>query len=309
MKKHAEIVSVIGLVLVLLFFAGCKTVPSAAAMADPVDFLPDDADIYFRIDVRENTSLLTAVVEKYIPEMAESDRVKLINMLHTVYVAQNSESKQIFVAATGSFPNLKSLAFTKKNGWKEIKNNMSWSVPGDTSGKRMKASYIQYVHDSGMEIAFPEKNLVFFSNGSLIKMQDKHVSCMIHGEIEHNDVFPAGSTSKPIVFCIKEPEMQTLGLSILNTIIGNISLLQGNAKLIPLSETVAEKPVQTYSINCSIFLRDKRALIPVRLLVSKVFSADAGIAEDGSIVIKDYLIEEEKLLTYLFGDSAASNNM
>ena len=301
MKKHAEIVSVIGLVLVLLFFAGCKTVPSAAAMADPVDFLPDDADIYFRIEASENKTLLNAVVEKFVPAMAESDRTKLINMLHTVYVAQNTETKQIFVAATGSFPNLKSLAFTKKNGWKEIKNNMSWAVPGDTSGKRIKTSYIQYVHDSGMEIAFPEKNLVFFSNGSIIKMQDKHVHCMIHGELEHVDVFPDSSSSKSIAFCIKEPKMNTLGLSILNTLIGNVYLLQGDAGIIPLTESVAEKPEQIYSVNCTVTLKEKRALVPVRLLISKATGVEAETAEDGTLIIKDFLIEEEKLLSYFIG--------
>lgn len=301
MKKYAEIVSVIGLVLVLLFFAGCKTVPSAAAMADPVDFLPDDADIYFRIEASENKTLLNAVVEKFVPAMAESDRTKLINMLHTVYVAQNTETKQIFVAATGSFPNLKSLAFTKKNGWKEIKNNMSWAVPGDTSGKRIKASYIQYVHDSGMEIAFPEKNLVFFSNGSIIKMQDKHVHCMIHGDLEHVDVFPDSSSSKSIAFCIKEPKMNTLGLSILNTLIGNVSLLQGDAGIIPLTESVAEKPEQIYSVNCTVTLKEKRALVPVRLLISKATGVEAETAEDGTLIIKDFLIEEEKLLSYFIG--------
>lgn len=305
MKKHAEIVSVISLVLVLLFFAGCKTVPSAAAMADPVDFLPDDADIYFRIDARENASLLSAVVEKYIPAMAESDRLKLISMLETVYVAQNSAEKQTFVVAKGSFPSLKSLAFTKKNGWKEIKNNMSWVVPGDTSGKRIKASYVQYVHDSGMEIAFPENNLVFFSNGSIIKMQDKHVHCMIHGDLEHVDVLPDeirdDGTKASILFSVIEPEMQTLGLSILNTLIGNISLVQGTASLVPLSETVAEKAVQKYSINCEVSLNEKRALVPVRLLISKAIGIEAETSEDGTLIIKDFLIEEEKLLSYFIG--------
>lgn len=301
MRKHAGIVSVIGLVLVLLFFAGCKTVPSAAEMADPVDFLPDDADIYFRIDASENQTLLNAIVEKYVPAMAESDRQKLINMLHTVYVAQNTETKQIFVAAKGSFPSFKSLAFTKKNGWKEVKNNMSWNVPGDTSGKRIKASYIQYIHESGMEIAFPEKNLVFFSNGSIIRMQDKHVSCMIHGEIEHLDVFPESFASKSISFCIKEPKMNTLGLSILNTLIGNVSLVQGTAEIVPSAETVAENTEQIYSVNCEISLKEKRALVPVRLLISKAFNVEAETSDDGTLILHNFLIEEEKLLSYFIG--------
>lgn len=306
MRKHAEILSVIGIVLVLLFFTGCKTVPSPAAMADPVDFLPDDADMYFRIDARENASLLGAIIEKYVPLMADSDRQKLISMIDMVYVAQNTETKQIYVAATGAFPSLKSFAFTKKNGWKEIKNNMSWAVPGDTSGKRIKARYVQYVHDSGMEIAFPENNLVFFSNGSIIKMQDKHIHCMIHGGIEHMDVFPDeirdDGTKASILFSVAEPEMQTLGLSILNTLIGNVSLVQGTAARVPLTETVAEKPVQTYSIDCEVFLKEKRALIPVRLLISKAFSVEAETSEEGTIIIKDFLIEEEALLSYLIGE-------
>lgn len=301
MKKHAEIVSVISLVLVLLFFAGCKTVPSAAAKADPVDFLPDDSDIYFRIDARKNTSLVNAVIGKYVPEMAESDRQKLIGMLQMIYAAQNTETGQIFVAATGSFPNLKSLAFTKQNGWKEIKNNMSWAVPGDTSGKRIKASYVQYVHESGMEIAFPEKNIVFFSNGSIIKMQDNHVHYMIHGELEPVDVFPEDSDSESIAFCVNEPKMQTLGLSILNTLIGNVSTVQGTASLVPLSETVAEKTVQKYSINCEVSLHEKRALVPVRLLISKAFGVEAVTSEDGTLIINDFLIEEDKLLSYFIG--------
>lgn len=301
MRKHAEIVSVISLVLVLLFFAGCKTVPSATTMADPVDFLPDDADIYFRIDARENIQLLNAIVEKYIPAMEESDRLKLISMLETVYVAQNSAVKQTFVVAKGSFPSLKSLAFTKKNGWKEIKNNMSWIVPGDTSGKRRKAIYVQYVHESGLEIAFPEKNLVFFSNGSIIKMQDKHVHCMIHGELDHNDVFPESFSAKSIAFSIKEPRMDTLGLSILNALIGNVSLVQGTAGIVPLNETVAEKPEQIYSVNCEVGLKEKRALVPVRMIISKAFNVEAETSEDGTIVIHDFLIEEEKLLSYFIG--------
>ncbi len=304
MKKHAEI-HVIGILLVLLFFAGCKTVSSAAKMADPVDFLPDEADIYFRIDARKNTSLVNAVIGKYVPEMAESDRQKLISMLQMIYAAQNTETGQMYVAATGSFPNLKSLAFTKQNGWKEIKNNMSWVVPGDTSGKRIKASYVQYVHDSGMEIAFPEKNIVFFSNGSIIKMQDKHVHYMIHGELDHNDVLPDAvnedGTAADILFSVSEPKMQTLGLSILNSIIGNISLVQGTAVLVPLSETVAEKPVQIYSVNCEVNLSEKRALVPVRLLISKAFSVDAETTEEGTVIVRDYLIEEEKLLSYFIG--------
>lgn len=305
MKKNAEIVSVISLVLVLLFFAGCKTVPSAARMADPVDFLPRDADIYFRIDTSENASLVNAVVGKFVPDMAESDRKKLIDMLHMVYVAQNSETKQIFVAATGDFPSLKSLAFTKKNGWKEQKNNLSWTEPGDTSGKRIKVSYVQYIHESGMEIAFPEKNLVFFSNGSIVRMQDYHVHWMIHGDIDHNTVFDdeenEDGSNKSILFFVSEPKMQTLGLSILNTIIGNISLVQGSAEFVPLSETVAEKPVQKYSIDCTVTLKEPRALVPVRLLISKAFSVEAEAAGEGVVAIHDFLIEEEKLLSYFIG--------
>lgn len=106
-------------------FTGCKTVPQAGKILNPVktvDILDDEAAMYIHIPAKENSELLESMVSSYFKGMSEGDTKNLVSKIDNVYAAFGSrkDKKRIQLALDGNIPSMLPTGL-KRNGFTENK--------------------------------------------------------------------------------------------------------------------------------------------------------------------------------------------
>ena len=164
MKKHNSLF----LIIILLLFAACKTVPSGTVVKAP-DLLNKNKNFYISIPTAADPQLIEYVIKSNIPDISESDVKEIVSRVDRAYAGLNADNKdpKIQLAIDSDIP-VKYIPkiLNKKNGW-EVK---------DYTGSASGAKYGVFSQED-ITLAFPSDKIALMGEdveGMLAKYDEIH---------------------------------------------------------------------------------------------------------------------------------------
>ena len=164
MKKHNSLF----LIIILLLFAACKTVPSGTVVKAP-DLLNKNKNFYISIPTAADPQLVEYVIKSNIPDISDSDVKEIVSRVDRAYAGLNADNKdpKIQLAIDSDIP-VKYIPkiLNKKNGW-EVK---------DYTGSASGAKYGVFSQED-ITLAFPSDKIALMGEdveGMLAKYDEIH---------------------------------------------------------------------------------------------------------------------------------------
>lgn len=147
-----------------LFLAGCAGTPRYAVTTDPVLLLPEESELYGAVYTKDNEAALLELASLVASDEQIENIKKMLPYTDMVYLSSESATNTVTLAIQGDFPTgMISFALTPKKGWTKVKK--------DIAGTPYKTTL--YLHDSGVQVAFPSKELCIVSNKSVMEALEK----------------------------------------------------------------------------------------------------------------------------------------
>lgn len=141
-----------------LMLAGCAGIPKVPMTRDPVLLLPEGAEVYAALYTTDNRQILDTIIESRFSEKQAAQVKKMVGYTDVVYAAIDTTDGNLTIVAQGEYPvSLISFALNGKNGWSKASRQIM--------GTPFSQKY--YIHDSGIQVAFPSKNLCIMSLRSI----------------------------------------------------------------------------------------------------------------------------------------------
>jgi len=249
-----------------LILAGCAGIPTIPTTQDPVLLLPEDAEVYAALYASENRQIIDTLIDSRFTEKQAAQVKRMIGYTEVVYAAADTDTRSLILIAKGDYPVfLISMALTGKNGWSKATRQ----VPGALFNQKY------YIHDSGIQVAFPSKNLCILSMTSVTDALEKlyagdlsespmqEVSAFYSRNLTHdNSVAVFSSSPAKLVGLLLGPRIsfgiRTMGL-----------------QLSPVADN------STYTGLMELSLVDKRARTPALFVLKAVTLLSSG---DGYVV-------------------------
>jgi len=147
------------ILIVFALYTGCSTAPKTMPASSLIDILPEEQTVYLKMDVRSNLDLMGQIFNQkgdfggMIGEaMARTDAVLV------ALTIPEDESREFSVVASGSYP--KGIIESR------LKKDKTW--------KKEKKGFIHWKNEEmGLQMFFPEKNVIALSNGNIGRIADR----------------------------------------------------------------------------------------------------------------------------------------
>ncbi len=161
--KISKIAKIQSVILLLILFAGCATVPVYNDI-DYFTFLSADNDVYASLQVQKNRATLSSLLKTMAPEMKESEIDQILDRTKTLYVGirfgDSANKQDIEICAEGNFPSIITSAFTKGKGWSK---NQTLIPAANNSTKKQAV----YTHTNGISIALINPALIVLASNTV----------------------------------------------------------------------------------------------------------------------------------------------
>lgn len=275
------------LAIVIIFLAGCESVPAGMDSANWFGLLPEDASYYLVIDNNSSRDLVKDLLKK--SPYYSGDTEAIVNSTGRIYIsvsARENKKTELSFVFIGSYPKM----FIES----ALKGNKEWeTITGNHTYWKHK------VH--GIELAIPSGYCIVLSQGTVAPMlsawdakRTGNISAAVAGEIELSDLvvfFPVG---------IDEATASDLKLNIKRTLIEEIWITgKKNGENVNLTSVIQVSG----DINPEAFKRLFQFMVLAILRREKVEGAVERMknvnfyVEDRRIKMSQFYLTREELIT------------
>ncbi len=148
--------------LCIVLFGACASAPKYHSIERPVHFLPGSSQLIGKMNAGSNRKLFSEIAKGFLS--AEGDTEQALQRAENVFFAYNiskDNRKIVSLIIQGKFPkSITTALIQKEEGWSKHEGEVPWWSNAET----------------GMQIAVPERNMIFISTGLMGEMIARYVS-------------------------------------------------------------------------------------------------------------------------------------